>query len=259
MGIRTCLAVVHLGCWLLAQAEPTAAPSLPSDLRAALLAMPRHESPQEGVVVTVIDGETKGALPDTSVFLVDLAKQQACAPRLQRGGPDLDRDMLVMPYLAGDRYQTGADGKVVVPKLVGASLYVVTATGSGFGAIGSPDRRNAAPAPDALELRVEAFRDYVVRAVNDKGQPAVGVPIELGPYGDNGMDRFEPMIASLTDPSGQVRFRMPGSKRDIDAEGRVAWSDRRVGMGIQFEKVDAAHQAIIDDFVDAHFFSNRKA
>ena len=27
----------------------------------------------------------------------------------------------------------------------------------------------------------------------------------------------------------------PGSKRDIDAEGRVAWSDRRVGMGIQFE------------------------
>ena len=33
----------------------------------------------------------------------------------------------------------------------------------------------------------------------------------------------------------KVRFRMPGSKRDIDAEGRVAWSDRRVGMGIQFE------------------------
>jgi uncharacterized protein (TIGR02266 family) len=57
----------------------------------------------------------------------------------------------------------------------------------------------------------------------------------------------------------RVRFRMPGSKRDVDAEGRVAWADRRVGMGIQFEKVDAAHQAIIDNFVDAHFFSNRKA
>ena len=57
----------------------------------------------------------------------------------------------------------------------------------------------------------------------------------------------------------KVRFRMPGSKRDIDAEGRVAWSDRRVGMGIQFEKVDHAHQTIIDNFVDAHFFSNRKA
>jgi uncharacterized protein (TIGR02266 family) len=57
----------------------------------------------------------------------------------------------------------------------------------------------------------------------------------------------------------KVRFRMPGSKRDIDAEGRVAWSDRRVGMGIQFEKVEAANQAVIDTFVDAHFFSNRKA
>jgi uncharacterized protein (TIGR02266 family) len=57
----------------------------------------------------------------------------------------------------------------------------------------------------------------------------------------------------------RVRFRMPGSKKDIDGEGRVAWSDRRVGMGIQFEKVDEASQAIIDNFVDAHFFSNRKA
>src|SRR2546425_8871427 len=57
----------------------------------------------------------------------------------------------------------------------------------------------------------------------------------------------------------KVRFRMPGSKRDIDAEGLVAWSDRRVGMGIQFETVDPANQSIIDNFVDAHFFSNRKA
>src|SRR5882724_10153683 len=57
----------------------------------------------------------------------------------------------------------------------------------------------------------------------------------------------------------RVRFRMPGSKKDIDAEGHVAWSDRRVGMGIQFEIVDPANQAVIDHFVDAHFFSNRKA
>src|SRR2546427_9799008 len=57
----------------------------------------------------------------------------------------------------------------------------------------------------------------------------------------------------------KIRFRMPGSKRDIDAQGHVAWSDRRVGMGIQFETVDPANQSIIDNFVDAHFFSNRKA
>ena len=57
----------------------------------------------------------------------------------------------------------------------------------------------------------------------------------------------------------KVRFRMPGSKKDIDAEGHVAWADRRVGMGIQFEVVDPANQTVIDHFVDAHFFSNRKA
>jgi len=57
----------------------------------------------------------------------------------------------------------------------------------------------------------------------------------------------------------KVRFRMPGSKKDVDAEGRVAWSDRRVGMGVHFEKIEPGQQTLIDNFVDAHFFSNRKA
>jgi CheY-like chemotaxis protein len=57
----------------------------------------------------------------------------------------------------------------------------------------------------------------------------------------------------------KVRFRMPGSQRDIDAAGRIAWSDRRAGMGLEFEGVDPACQTIIDNFVDAHAFSSRKA
>jgi len=57
----------------------------------------------------------------------------------------------------------------------------------------------------------------------------------------------------------RVRFRLPGSGGEIDAEGRIAWSHQRVGMGIQFETVDSASQTSIDNFVDAHFFSNRKA
>ncbi len=56
----------------------------------------------------------------------------------------------------------------------------------------------------------------------------------------------------------RIRFRLPGSKRDIDAEGRVAWSDRRHGMGLQFERVEPQDQTAIDEFVDAHFFSSRK-
>ena len=57
----------------------------------------------------------------------------------------------------------------------------------------------------------------------------------------------------------KARFRLPGSKKDIETESRVAWSDRRVGMGLQFEKVDPVDQTAIDLFVDQHFFSNRKA
>ncbi len=57
----------------------------------------------------------------------------------------------------------------------------------------------------------------------------------------------------------RARFRLPGSKRDLEAESRVAWSDRRLGMGLQFEKVESGDQSAIDEFVDQHFFTNRKA
>jgi uncharacterized protein (TIGR02266 family) len=62
-----------------------------------------------------------------------------------------------------------------------------------------------------------------------------------------------------SDAKVRARFRLPGSKRDIEADSRVAWSDRRLGMGLQFERVDSADQAAIDEFVDQHFFTNRKA
>ena len=49
-----------------------------------------------------------------------------------------------------------------------------------------------------------------------------------------------------------TRFRLPGSALDVEAQCRVAWSDPRVGMGLQFERVDPADQAAIDDYVDQH-------
>ena len=54
------------------------------------------------------------------------------------------------------------------------------------------------------------------------------------------------------DPGTQVRgrFRLPGAERDIEVTSRVVWSDRRVGMGLQFEQVDSGDQATIDEFVD---------
>lgn len=57
----------------------------------------------------------------------------------------------------------------------------------------------------------------------------------------------------------RVRFRLPGAKRDVDAEASVAWSDRRLGMGLQFTGMPPDDQQAIDTFVQEHFFSNRKA
>ena len=57
----------------------------------------------------------------------------------------------------------------------------------------------------------------------------------------------------------KVRFRLPTGAKQIDAEARVAWSDRRLGMGVRFTKVPQADQAQIDAYVQSHFFSNRKA
>ena len=61
------------------------------------------------------------------------------------------------------------------------------------------------------------------------------------------------------DTKVRVRFRLPGGKPEVDAEARIAWTDRRLGMGLQFTRVTPADQAQIDAYVQSHFFSNRKA
>jgi CheY-like chemotaxis protein len=57
----------------------------------------------------------------------------------------------------------------------------------------------------------------------------------------------------------KVRFRMPMGKKDIDVESKVVWSDRRVGMGLEFSGLGEDDQKAIGEYVDAHFFTNRKA
>jgi two-component system chemotaxis response regulator CheY len=57
--------------------------------------------------------------------------------------------------------------------------------------------------------------------------------------------------------STRLRFSLPGADRDIDADARVTWSDHRIGMGLQFSRLAPADQALIDEFVDQHFFTAR--
>jgi uncharacterized protein (TIGR02266 family) len=51
----------------------------------------------------------------------------------------------------------------------------------------------------------------------------------------------------------RVRFRLPNSTRDVDVDGQVTWSDRRVGMGLQFDRIDPDDQQAIDVIVENRF------
>ena len=57
----------------------------------------------------------------------------------------------------------------------------------------------------------------------------------------------------------RTHFRLPGSVREIGADSRVVWSDRRVGMGLQFEQMDAGDQTAVDEYVDRHHLDDLDA
>jgi uncharacterized protein (TIGR02266 family) len=78
---------------------------------------------------------------------------------------------------------------------------------------------------------------------------AAAVTLNLG-KGGVAIRTMSPLDSSAR---ARVRFRLPNSKRDVDADGQVAWSDRRVGMGLQFDRIDPADQRAIDDFMENHF------
>lgn len=57
----------------------------------------------------------------------------------------------------------------------------------------------------------------------------------------------------------KIRFRVPGYPHEVDADARIAWTDHRVGMGVHFTRMRDEDQAALSDFVESHFFTNRKA
>jgi uncharacterized protein (TIGR02266 family) len=84
---------------------------------------------------------------------------------------------------------------------------------------------------------------------------ASSVTLNLG-RGGIAIRTIDPLATGTT---VQLRFRLPGSSSDIEAAARVVWSDRRVGMGLQFVRVDPGQQERLDRFVEHHFFTNRRA
>jgi len=56
----------------------------------------------------------------------------------------------------------------------------------------------------------------------------------------------------------RLKFALPGAKREMEAEGVVCWSDHKAGMGIRFTSIKPSDQALVDGFVEAHFFRSVK-
>jgi hypothetical protein len=68
--------------------------------------------------------------------------------------------------------------------------------------------------------------------------------------GGVGIQTMEPLPAGTPI---QVSFTLPAAPSftgEIAAFGRVVWSNRRLGMGIQFERLPAEAQQALDTYVD---------
>jgi uncharacterized protein (TIGR02266 family) len=57
----------------------------------------------------------------------------------------------------------------------------------------------------------------------------------------------------------KVRFTLPGDRRDTEAEARIVWTDRSLGMGLEFVRIEGDAHSAVDDFVQTHLFSNSRA
>jgi len=57
----------------------------------------------------------------------------------------------------------------------------------------------------------------------------------------------------------RVVLGIPIAYRFGNTIAKVAWSNKRVGMGLEFLNIGADDQQAIADYVDSHFFTNRKA
>ncbi|HWB18647.1 MAG TPA: TIGR02266 family protein [Vicinamibacterales bacterium] len=75
---------------------------------------------------------------------------------------------------------------------------------------------------------------------------AAAVTLDIG----KGGLAIRTMTPLARDTPIHVKFRLPGATNEIEATGRVAWADRKVGMGIQFEHVSSNDQRAIDAFLE---------
>jgi uncharacterized protein (TIGR02266 family) len=103
--------------------------------------------------------------------------------------------------------------------------------------------------PDSFDRRTSARVTLGIPVSYRAGQTIAGaLTLNIG-KGGIGIRTMSPLTSGS---AIQVKFRLPAGVTDIEASGRIAWSNRQVGFGIQFERMSAEAQSAIDAFVDAN-------
>lgn len=97
------------------------------------------------------------------------------------------------------------------------------------------NRRASQRVPISVPIAFRAGQTIAAAQTRDIGRGGVGV------------QTMAPLPAATP---VQVTVTLPGGREEISAFGRITWSDRRIGMGIQFEKLSAAAQLALQQFVE---------
>ncbi len=101
--------------------------------------------------------------------------------------------------------------------------------------------------PDSFDRRSSPRVTLGIPVSYRAGQTIAGALTANVGKGGIGIRTMSPLE---TGTSVQLKFKLPTGTAEIEATGRVAWSNRQVGMGIQFERMDHGAQSAIDKFVD---------
>ena len=103
--------------------------------------------------------------------------------------------------------------------------------------------------PDNFDRRASARVTLGIPMSYRAGQTIAGaLTLNIG-KGGVGVRTMSPLAIGT---AVHIKFRLPGSNTDVEGEGRVAWSNRQVGMGIQFERIDHDTQSAIEQFVESN-------
>ncbi len=174
-----------------------------ADPLAAFRARPVQPAVADGQSVRVLDAERR-PVAGADVFVADW---QSLPPAMRHY---VERTFVAdaAVWLAahtGARFRTGDDGSVRVPRIAGATI----------GAI--------APGSDAVGLLLTGSRILLhgprvaipVTVVDQRGQPASGIPVAIAHTGGQG---FHPLAGAITDARGRavVRFERGADDREVE-------------------------------------------